>query len=65
MSEENRKRLMDLRLDRYAVDQGMMLNGLVGALTSLVGYPDRNGKVEVKDILEAVERAHRCNVIKE
>ncbi len=56
---------MDLRLDRYAVDQGMMLNGLVGALAGLVGYPDRNGKVEVKDILEAVERAHRCNVIKE
>jgi hypothetical protein len=65
MSEEIQKKLMDLRLDRYAVDQGMMLNGLVGALAGLVGYPDRNGKVEVKAILEAVERAHRCNVIKE
>ena len=59
MNEELRKRLLDVRLDKYSVDQGMMLNMLVGALTSIVHWSDENGKVDAKNIVEAVEHAQR------
>jgi hypothetical protein len=57
MNQELRKRLLDVRLDKYSVDQGMMLNMLVGALTGIVAWSDENGKVDAKNIVEAVERA--------
>ena len=63
MNDEFAKRLMDLRLDRYAVDQGMMLNSLIGALSGMVGYPDKDGKVDIKTIVEAVERIHNRNSV--
>lgn len=57
MNDKLYARLSQMRLDRYAVDQGLMLNCLVGALTGIVGYPDENGKVKSEDIADAVERA--------
>jgi hypothetical protein len=62
MNEELRKRLLDVRLDN-SVDQGMMLNMLVGALTSIVHWSDENGKVDAKNIVEAVEHAQRVNAV--
>jgi hypothetical protein len=63
MNEELFKKLMGIRLDKYAVDQGMMLNMLVGALTEIVAWADKNGKVDAKSIVDAVERAHIVNVV--
>lgn len=59
MNNELYRRINDLRLDRYAVDQGMMLNCLVGALTGLVNWSDDKGKVEAEAVVDAVERAFK------
>lgn len=59
MNNELYRRINELRLDRYAVDQGMMLNCLVGALTSIVNWSDDKGKVEAVAVVEAVERAFK------
>jgi len=58
MNEELYKRLTGLRLDTYAVDQGMMLNCLVGYLTGEIVWQDKNGKVSANDIVSAIERIH-------
>ena len=57
MNKEFYKRLNDLRLDKYAVDQGLMLNYLVGALTGIIRLPDDDQNIKVEVIVEAVERA--------
>lgn len=57
MNEEFYKRLNDLRLDKYVVDQGLMLNYLVGALTGIIRLPDDGGTIKAEVIVEAVERA--------
>jgi hypothetical protein len=57
MNNELYSRLNNLRLDRYAVDQGLMLNCLVGALTSMVNWTDDNGNVKAEDIVQSVEQA--------
>jgi hypothetical protein len=57
MNNELYSRLNNLRLDRYAVDQGLMLNCLVGALTSMVNWTDDKGNVKAEDIVQSVEQA--------
>lgn len=64
MNEEHYKRLTGLRLDEYEIDQGLMLNCLVGALTGMIAYPDKEGKISVKDIVNAIERIHNnCKLV--
>ena len=64
MNEELYKRLTGLRLDTYAVDQGLMLNCLVGYLTGEIVWQDKNGKVNANDIVNAIERIHnQCKLI--
>jgi len=58
MNEEFYKRLTGLRLDTYAVDQGMMLNCLVGYLTGEIVWQDKNGKINANDIVNVIERIH-------
>jgi len=62
-SDEIYKRLYNIRLDRYAVQQGMMLNCLVGALTAIAAYQDDKGKIDAADIVDAVEKAYRVSVV--
>jgi hypothetical protein len=57
MNNELYSRLNNLRLDRYAVDQGLMLNCLVGALTSMVNWTDDKGNVKAEDIVQSVEQS--------
>ena len=57
MNNELYSRLSSLRLDEYAVHQGMMLNCLVGALTGMVNWTDDEGNVKAEDVVQAVERA--------
>lgn len=57
MNNELYSRLNNLRLDEYAVHQGMMLNCLVGALTGMVNWTDDKGNVKAEDIVQSVERA--------
>ena len=46
------------------LDSVLMLNCLVGALTGMVVWQDKNGKVDVNDIVEAIERTHeKCKLI--
>jgi len=62
--DEELKRLRGLRLDVYAVDQGLMLNCLVGGLTGMMFY-NEDGKVSVKDIVSTIERIHnQCKLVK-
>jgi len=56
MNEEFYKRLTGLRLDSLAVDQGLMLNCLVGYLTGVIVY-DKNG-INAADIVNVIERIH-------
>jgi hypothetical protein len=39
------------------VDQGLMLNCLVGALTSMVNWTDDKGNVKAEDIVQSVEQS--------
>ena len=55
-NEELYSRLNNLRLDEYAVHQGLMLNCLVGALTGMVRWTDDKGSLKAEDIVMAVER---------
>lgn len=57
MNNELYARLNTIRLDSYAVDQGLMLNSLVGALTGMVIWADENSKVDAETVVDAVERA--------
>ena len=62
MNEELYKRLSGLRLDNYAIDQGLMLNCLVGYLTGMMTHP--GGKIDVKDIASTIERIHNnCKLV--
>jgi len=64
MNEELYKRLSGLRLDSYAVDQGLMLNELVGYLTGVIVWQDDNGKVNANDIVNAIELIHnQCKLV--
>jgi hypothetical protein len=64
MNEELYKKLTGLRLDTYAVDQGLMLNCLVGYLTGEIVWQDKNGKVSANDIVNAIERIHnQCKLV--
>lgn len=64
-SEQVYNRLRLMRLDKFEVDQGLMLNCLVGALTGMVVWQDKNGKVDVNDIVDAIERTHKkCKLVK-
>jgi len=64
MNEELYKRLSGLRLDTYAVDQGLMLNRLVGYLTGAIVWQDDNGKVNANDIVNAIELIHnQCKLV--
>lgn len=63
MNTELYERLNKIRLDPYAVDQGLMLNCLVGALTGMVIWADENGKVDAVRVVEAVERAVEKSVL--
>ena len=61
---EIEKRLMNLRLDKYEVDQGLMLNCLVGALVGNIIWQDGEGKVSASDIVSAIERTHQsCKLV--
>ena len=61
---EIEKRLMNLRLDKYAVDQGLMLNCLVGALIGNIVWQDGEGKVSASDIVNAIEKYHnQCKLV--
>lgn len=61
---EIEKRLMNLRLDKYAVDQGLMLNCLVGALVGNIVWQDGEGKVKASDIVSAIEKYHdKCKLV--
>ena len=55
---EIEKRLMNLRLDKYEIDQGLMLNCLVGALVGHIVWQDGDGKVNASDIVNAIEKLH-------
>ena len=58
MNEELYSRLKNIPpLDKYVVDQGLMLNYLVGALTTRVKMSDDNGNINGELIVESVERA--------
>lgn len=57
MNNDFYNRLNQIRLDPYAVDQGLMLNSLVGALTGMVIWADENGKVDAVKVVEAAEQA--------
>lgn len=62
---EIEKRLMNLRLDKYEVDQGLMLNCLVGALVGNIIWQDGEGKVSASDIVSAIERTYEsCKLVK-
>ena len=61
---EIEKRLMNIRLDKYEVDQGLMLNCLVGCLTGQIIWQDGEGKVSASDIVSAIEKYHnQCKLI--
>lgn len=61
---EIEKRLMNIRLDKYEVDQGLMLNCLVGCLTGQIIWQDGEGKVSASDIVSAIERTHQaCKLV--
>ena len=61
---EIEKRLMNLRLDKFEVDQGLMLNCLVGCLTGQIVWQDGEGKVSAGDIVSAIERTHQaCKLV--
>jgi len=61
---EIEKRLMNIRLDKYEVDQGLMLNCLVGALVGHIVWQDGEGKVSASDIVSAIERTHQaCKLV--
>ena len=61
---EIEKRLMNLRLDKYEVDQGLMLNCLVGCLTGQIVWQDSDGKVNASDIVNAIEKLHeKCKLV--
>jgi hypothetical protein len=55
---EIEKRLMNLRLDKYSVDQGLMLNCLVGSLVGNIIWQDINGKIDADNIVKAIDRAY-------
>ena len=57
LNNELYNRINQIRLDKYAVDQGLMLNSLVGALTGITAWADDKGKVNAVDVVDAVERA--------
>lgn len=61
---EIEKRLMNLRLDKYEIDQGLMLNCLVGCLTGQILWQDNEGKVNASDIVSAIEKLHeKCKLV--
>jgi len=61
---EIEKRLMNLRLDKYEIDQGLMLNCLVGCLTGQIVWQDGEGKVSASDIVSAIEKYHnQCKLV--
>ncbi len=61
---EIENRMMNLRLDKYAVDQGLMLNCLVGALVGYIVWQDGEGKVSASDIVSAIEKYHnQCKLV--
>ncbi len=61
---EIEKRLMNLRLDKFEVDQGLMLNCLVGALVSQIVWQDGEGKVKASDIVNVIEKYHnQCKLV--
>jgi len=65
MNEDLYKRLSGLRLDTYAVDQGLMLNRLVGYLTGAIVWQDKTGKLNANDIVNAIELIHnQCKLVK-
>ena len=62
---EIEKRLMNLRLDKYEVDQGLMLNCLVGALVGNIIWQDGEGNVSASAIVSAIERSYEsCKLVK-
>jgi len=67
MNPEIRKveqRLMNLRLDKYEIDQGLMLNCLVGALVGNIIWQDGEGKVKASDIVNVIEKYHnQCKLV--
>ena len=61
---EIEKRLMNLRLDKYEIDQGLMLNCLVGALVGHIVWQDGEGKVKASDIVNTIEKYHnQCKLV--
>ena len=61
---EIEKRLMNLRLDKYEVDKGLMLNCLVGALVGNIIWQDGEGKVSASAIVSAIERSYEsCKLV--
>ena len=61
---EIEKRLMNIRLDKYEVDQGLMLNCLVGALVGHIVWQDGEGKVKASDIVNTIEKYHNhCKLV--
>ena len=59
------KRLMNLRLDKFEVDQGLMLNCLVGALVGNIIWQDGEGNVSASAIVSAIERSYEsCKLVK-
>ena len=57
-TEQACNRLRTLRLDKYTVDQGLMLNCIVGALTGMVAWQSVDGKINANDIVDVIERIH-------
>lgn len=64
LNNELYNRINQIRLDKYSVDQGLMLNSLVGALTGITAWADDNGKVSAVDVVDAVEQAFAKNAVK-
>jgi len=64
LNNELYNRINQIKLDKYSVDQGLMLNSLVGALTGITAWADDKGKVSVVDVVDAVERAFANSVVK-
>jgi hypothetical protein len=55
---EIEKRLMNLRLDKYVVDQGLMLNCLVGSLIGNIIWQNGDGKIDASVIVKAIDCAY-------
>lgn len=54
-------RIKSVPTDHTKVDQGAMLNYLVGALAAVSQFADVNGKISVKTIADVVERSYDKN----